>query len=436
MSPKIKKIPKNSYQRPKGMKDLLGDEYFAYQGFCEKAAEIAYYYGFRPIETPVLEKEELFTRSVGEFTDIVSKEIYKLKTKGGDKLALKPEGTAPIVRAYIEHGMQSLPQPVMLYYSGRFYRHEKPQRGRSREFRVFGVEVIGSEKSVCDAIVIKVVTTILTELGSDKLCVEINSMGDKECKMVYKKALVAYFRKHVGKFSPHAKDLLKSNPLRLLDTKDPSVDEFKKGAPASIDFLLGPAKQHFKEVLEYLESMGIEYRINNQLVRGLDYYSRTVFEVLESKSDDSDEKVLELAGGGRYDYLAKMIGAKKHIGAVGAGIGIDRVLANADLSKIKPRNFRKPKVYFIQLGFDAKLKSLSIIDALRVAKVPIEQSLSKDSLSTQLGIVERTKIPWVIILGQKEVIDHTVIVRNMADRSQETINQKDLPLYLKQKIAR
>src|SRR3989344_5967570 len=182
-------------QSPKGMRDLIGEEYYRYQGFFEKAAEVAIYYGFQPIETPMLESEALFYHGVGEHTDIIEKELYSLRTKGGDRLALRPEGTAPIMLAYFEHGLQSQPQPIMLYYHGPFFRHDNPQKGRYREFYQFGLEVLGSGKSITDALIIRLVNTILTEAGLPNLTVEINSIGDRDCRPIWKRELVNYYRK-------------------------------------------------------------------------------------------------------------------------------------------------------------------------------------------------------------------------------------------------
>lgn len=430
---------KDSLQTPKGTKDILGEEYFSTQGFLEKASEIAMYYGFQPIETPIFEKEEIFN-PVGEYSDIVQKEMYLLKTKGGDHLALRPEGTAPIMRAYIQHGMHAKPQPVMFYYGGPYFRYENPQRGRMREMRQFGLEMLGTDKSIADACVIKVLLTILDEAGLKDMTVHINSLGDKDCRTSYKRALTSYFKKHAGKLNAHEKDVLKYNPLRLLDSKNPALVEAKEEAPESIDYLTGPAKQHFKEVLEYLDSMDITYQMDSTLVRGLDYYSRTVFEIKSSKTNESDEENesanIEVAGGGRYDYLAKALGSKKEVPSVGGAIGISRLISLGYGSKLTPRILKKPKVYFIQLGFEAKLKSLTAIEILRKAKLPIRQSLSKDSLSQQLAMAERLQIPWVIILGQKEVLENTVIVRNMNDRSQKTVSIEKLADYIKKMIAK
>jgi len=427
-------------QSVKGMRDLLSDEFFSLEGFFEKASEIALYYGFQPIQTPLIEREEAFLRTVGEYTDIVQKETYTFRTKGGDRLILRPEGTAGVMRAYIEHGMHTLPQPVMLFYYGPFFRHENPQRGRQRQFQQFGIEVLGIDKSVADAITIRVLLTILEEAGLKDIIVEINSLGDKECRSQYKKALYAYFKRHIGKLSANEKELLKNNPLRLLDSKNPDIIPLKEKAPEAMDYLTGASKEHFKEVLEYLDTLKIPFRINSNLVRGLDYYSQTVFEFVLEKEEETEkgkESVrIELGGGGRYDYLAKMLGAKKDIPSVGGALGVSRIISLGYGTHLKPRILKKPRVFFIQLGFEAKLQSLGVIEILRKAKLPVRQSLSKDGLSVQLGIAERLKISWVLILGQKEVLEESIIVRNMEDRSQQTVKIADLADYIKKVIAK
>jgi len=416
------------------MRDIIGEEFYAYQGVFEKIQEVAVYYGFTPIQTPILEDEDVFARGVGEHTDIVEKEMYNLRTKGGDKLVMRPEGTAAIMRAYIEHGMQSLPQPVMLYNYGEFFRHENPQKGRLREFRQFGFEILGSEKSIADAIVIRTIVDALEEVGLSDLCVEINSIGDPESRVAYLRTLVTYYKKHVDTLCPHCKERIKTNPLRLLDCKDPRCQEIKEDAPESLNHLSTNAKKHFKEVLEYLDSAGITYRIDNTLVRGLDYYSHTVFEIKTTyppTEEGGTPTTLTVAGGGRYDGLAKLLGSKKPISAVGGAIGIDRLVATEGVKIPSPRILKKPKVYFIQLGFEAKLKSLSVIEMLRKAHIPISQSLSKDSLGAQLATAEKLGVPFTIIFGQKEAMDGTVIVRNMETRSQDTVKLDELPHYLK-----
>jgi histidyl-tRNA synthetase len=257
---------------PKGMRDLIGDEYYSFQGFFEKAQEVAVYYGFKPISTHIIENENIFTTTIGEGTDIVDKEMYSFKTKGGDNLALLPEHTAPVIRAYIEHGMQTMPQPVMLYHFGPVFRHDKPQRGRYRQFWQFDMDSIGSEKSIMDALTIKACISILEEAGASNLSIDVNSIGDKECRNSYMRELTNYYKKNLSKLPAIDRERLKNNPLRILDSKEEKTKEINEGAPDSISFLCPSCKKHFKEVLEYLEEMGVQYNINKNLVRGLSYY--------------------------------------------------------------------------------------------------------------------------------------------------------------------
>jgi histidyl-tRNA synthetase len=446
---------------PKGMRDFIGEEHHKYQGFYEKAAEVALYYGFQPIETPIMEKEDVFLTTQSEDTDLIGKEMYSLKTKGGDKLALRPEGTAPVMRAYLEHGMQSMPQPIKLYYYGSFFRHDNPQRGRYRELKQFGMEMIGSSKSIADAMVIYLTAMILKEVGLTNIMIELNSIGDKESRVPYMRELTAYYRKHINHLCADCKQRIKTNPMRLLDCKKVECQPFKEKAPQTIAHLSPAAKLHFKEVLEYLDALKLTYRINTNLVRGLDYYTHTVFEITEipderlpevlaenstqleatdkEKSDkkkkeekeDAENAPLSIAGGGRYDYLARRLGSKKDVPGMGVGIGVDRVLMSPNYKAVSPRIVRKPKIYFIQLGFEAKLKSLEIIEVLRGARIPVIHSLNKDGLPVQLAIAEKMKIPHALIFGQKEALDGTVIVRDMVTRSQDTLKLKDLAEYIK-----
>ena len=426
---KPKKQQKENLAAPKGMRDIIGEEYYLFQGFFEKAQEVSMYYGFSPIETPALEHESVFTSAIGIGTDIVDKEMYTLKTKGGDHLAMRPEHTASLMRAYIEHGMQNQPQPILFYQYGPSFRHDNPQKGRYRQFYQFDIDALGSEKSIIDSLVIKTAVTILTEAGAPNVSVDINSIGDKECRPAYIRELISYYKKHMADLPAIDKERLKTNPLRILDSKDPKTREINEGAPDAVSYLCPACKKHFKEVLEYLGEMAIPFTINKNLVRGLSYYTRTVFEVIERNEDGTE---ITIAAGGRYDYLGKHIGSKKDVPAVGVSMGVDRIVAAPWYKKLTPRIMKKPKIYFIQLGFDAKLKSLNVIELLRKAHVPISQALSKDSLSQQLAIAERVGVPYTIIFGQKEAIENSVIIRNMATRSQETVKIKNLLDYIKE----
>ncbi len=430
MNSKTKKVNKEPLTSVKGMRDIIGDRYYNFQGFFEKAQEVSVYYGFKPIDTPIVENEEVFTSSIGIGTDIVDKEMYTLKTKGGDHLAMRPEHTAGTMRSYIENGMQSQPQPVLFYNYGPIFRHDKPQKGRYRQFWQFDMDALGSEKSILDALVIKTAWTILEEAGAKNLSVDINSIGDKECRTGYLKELVNYYKKNINALPTIDRERLKSNPLRILDSKEEKTIEINQGAPDTLSHLCPACKKHFKEVLEYMEQMEIPYTLNKCLVRGLSYYTRTVFEIMIPNEEDG--KMITIASGGRYDYLGRQLGSKKDIPAVGSSIGVDRVVEASWFTNLSPRIIKKPKMYFIQLGFDAKLKSLNIMEILRKAKVPIAQSISKDSLGAQLAIAEKMGVKHTIIFGQKEAIENSVIVRDMSTRSQETVPINKLLEYIKE----
>lgn len=415
----------------KGMKDIRGEEYYQLQGMFEKAQEIAEYYGFKPIETPVLERLDVFEKAIGGDTDIVEKELYSFSVKGSDKLAMRPEYTAGIVRHYIEEGLNSEPQPILYYAYGPVFRHENSQRGRLREFRQFNLEIMGSTKSIADAIIIRTTYDILEEFGLKDLIVDINSMGDKESRNTYIKELTQYYKKQITGMCKDCNNRIKTNPLRLLDCKKEECQASKEKAPQSINYLSTDARKHFKELLQYLEEMDIPFRINHSLVRGLDYYARTVFEVVQNYTDEEgNEKELTVTGGGRYD-LSKSLGSKKEIPSVGAGIGFDRIAMMKDCIKMTPKILKAPKFYFIQLGFEAKLKSLNIMETLRKAHISVHQNLSKDGVSAQLETAEKMKIPFAIIFGQKEAMDNTVIIRDMRTQSQDTIKIESLCEYLK-----
>ena len=394
------KEPEGELQTAKGMRDILGEEWLAYQGFLEKAAELAIYYGFRPLETPILERASLFERGTGADTDIVSKEMYLTRTRGGDTLALRPEFTPSVMRAYLENGLQAEPQPVMLYSSGPLFRHDRPQRGRYRQFYQFNLDALGTAKAVTDALIIKLLLTTLGEAGLKNLRLEINSLGDKECRPIFRRELANYYRKHARELCEDCRERLKENPLRLLDCKNPKCQELKEAAPESVGYLCAACKSHFREVLEHLEMLEIPYEINHQLVRGLDYYTRTVFEIFDPTET----------------------------------IGWERRMLSPHYRRQPPRIIKKPKIFFIQLSFDAKLKAISVIEILRQARIPMAQSIAKDSLGTQLGLAEKLAVPHTIILGQKEALENTVIVRDMQNRSQEVVPLAKLADYLKVNI--
>ena len=437
-------------QSPKGMHDMLFGDIRYLEKILEKAREISEFYGFLPIQTPHLEQAELFLRPLGETSEVVEKEMYTLRTKGGDLLALRPEGTAPAVRAYFENGMVSWPQPVKLYYEGSFFRHEKPQRGRFREFRQFGPEILGGDDPVLDALVIKICFLILKELGfsakggpasgwKNDILVHINSIGDKECRPAYKKELVNYYRKKFNYLCKDCKRKLKDNPLRLLDCKEPGCVELKAQAPQMIERLCEACKTHFKSVLEFLDEGQIPYLLDNYLVRGFDYYGRTVFEIFleepasptsgaENKKTDAGPEIatkIALAGGGRYDELATILGAKS-LPAVGASLGLERLIHEMKRLGIAPKSHPENKVFLIHIGPAAKKRSFNLMEELRKEDIPVGESISRDNLKNQLNIASKTGAKLALILGQKEAMDGTILIRYMDEGTQESILQTKL----------
>ncbi len=386
----------------------------------ERAAEnLARFYGFKKIKTPHFEHAELFEASLGEASDIVEKQMYTFRTRGGDRLTLRPEGTVPLVRAYFEHGMQALPQPLMFYYSGSFFRHESPQKGRFREFGQFGLEILGEEGAVADATIIRVSQLILQELKLAPV-LELNTIGDKECRPAYRKELVTYYRKHINYLCKDCKRRLKDNPLRILDCKEPACRELREKAPQMIEYVCEECKNHFKAVLDFMDALELPYRLNPYLVRGLDYYTRTVFEFTVETNAEGISRRLEIGGGGRYDHLAPVL-ASKELAASGVALGLDRIAELLREGGEGADGTERAKVFLIQLGEAAKRKSLSLMEDFRKAKIPLAQSLSKDSLRGQLKIAAKVGADFSLIMGQKEAMDGTIIIREMDSGAQEAL---------------
>ncbi len=411
-----KEIPPVVLQTPKGMHDILPAEFPFWEKFEREAKEIAEFYNFSPIETPILEHAELFIRGVGESTDIVQKEMFLLRTKGGTRLTLRPEMTAPIVRAFIQHGMHKLPQPQRLYYLGPAFRHENPQAGRFREMHQFGLEILSGEGEgdpIYDAEVIIATCRLFEELRIKNLTVQINSIGCRTCRTAYKKKLADYYKG--AEVCRDCKKRLLTNPLRVLDCKSKICAPIKAGAPSILDFLCAACKNHFKQVLEFLDEVSLPYTLNPQLVRGLDYYNRTVFEVF------SEGNELALAGGGRYDYLAEMLGGRP-TPAVGVAVGIERVIElMRPIFESTLNHSGKAKVFLVYIGDAARLKSLSLIEELRKNRVMVAEALGKNSLSSQLDTARKMGAPLALIFGQKESHEGNIIIRDMLSGVQEVV---------------
>lgn len=426
-------VRKSKFQTPTGMHDILPKDQAYFRKIYNVVESIANFYGFGKIDTPILELSELFSKGVGLDTDIVQKEMFNLKTRGGDHLSLRPEGTAPVVRAYIQKGMINLPQPVKLWYFGPFFRYEKPQAGRFRQFWQFGLEILGERGPVIDAQIIQIFYNILKDLRLKNLLVEINSIGDSQCRPYYKKLLKNYFRSRERLLCTDCRRRLKTNPLRILDCKRERCQGIVSQAPESIDNLCDTCHEHFKEVLEFLDEAEISYRLNPYLVRGLDYYTKTVFEIVEDS--DQGKALGALVGGGRYDNLAKVLG-RRDIPATGGAAGIERIItsikeAGTTISRVTP-----PKIFLSQVGKLAKRKSLKLFEEFRKDKISIIESFGRDSLRAQLARANKLGVLYTLILGHKEAIDGTIIVRNMKTGKQKTIKMDKVVREMKKNLKK
>jgi len=419
---------KPKFQRPRGMHDILPEEQKYYQRIYDVVSNIADFYGFGKIDTPVLEEAELFSKGIGLTTDIVKKQMYTLRTKRGDLLALRPEWTAPVVRAYIENGMQNLPQPLKLWYFGPCYRYERPQLNRYRQFWQFGFEVFGEQSSVIDAQIIQIFYSILQDLKLKDLIIQVNSIGDSNCRPYYKKLLTNYFRSRESSLCANCKKRLKENVLRILDCKEEKCQPIKAEAPQILDHLCDECHSFFKEVLEFLDEIGIPYSLNPYLVRGLDYYTRTVFEVFAGENS-------AIAGGGRYDKLVKVLGGKE-TPACGAAAGIERIISLMKSQEVKFSKEQETQIFLAQLGSLAKRKSLKLLGDFRKERIKVAESFGRDSLKAQLNRADKIKARYTLILGQKEALENVIIIRDMNNRKQEIVKLDKVVLEVKKRLKR
>jgi histidyl-tRNA synthetase len=424
-----KKSKKTPIQLVKGMKDILPNEENIWFFIREKVFLMARDYGFSYIDTPIVEATALFKRAVGEETDAVAKEMYSFVDQGGEKLSLRPENTAGIVRAYIEHGMLNVPQPVKLFYFAPQFRHDKPQAGRYRQFWQFGFEVLGENDPVIDAQVISMSYFILKELGLNTE-VQVNSIGDDACRPKYLKILTQYFKDNKKDLCPDCQKRLLKNPLRILDCKIKKCQDLGQNAPQTVDHLCESCNKDFTAVLEYLDEMDVKYVLNPKIVRGLDYYSKTTWELVET---DEEGKLQALGGGGRYDALVELLGGRQ-TPAVGFACGVERVLNKMRENKVDLPPVFCPDVYIAQLGVEARKKSLSLMNELRAGGIAVSEDISKTGLKNQLESADRRKAKYALILGQKEIVDGTILIRDMENGVQETVDYKKVVKEVKKRL--
>lgn len=401
-------------QSLKGMHDILPADQPLWDRLRRNMREIAEFYGFARIDTPMVESAALFTHSVGEDSDVVEKQMFRIAAKEGD-LVLRPEGTAPIVRSYLEHGMSHLPQPVKLWYEGPMFRYEQPQAGRFRSFHQLGFEVIGGEDDPAyDAQVILASLRVIEGMKLKDVSVAVNTIGCRICRPAYRRELVEYYRNKTKLLCADCVRRLKTNPLRLLDCKAEGCAALKAHVPIMVDHLCRACHDHYRLVLEYLEEMKIAYVLDHALVRGFDYYSRTVFEFTAEGAPNA------LGGGGRYNYLVELLGGRG-TSAVGVALGMERIIELVRARGISFPAKARAKVFLVAIGGLAKKKSFTLIEEFRGAGIDIAEALGKATLKAQLRCADREDVPLALIFGQKEAFEGTIIIRDLRSGAQETV---------------
>lgn len=430
---KKKEAPATAFQAPRGMHDILPHEWPLRDKISDVVSELADFYNFSRIETPVLESAELFERGVGAETDIVGKEMYFVRSKGEKLLVLRPEGTAPIARAYLEHHMGRTASLQKLFYMEPMFRHERPQAGRFRQFNHAGFEIVGGGNDpIYDAEIILIFQRLLEKLKIKNIVLKINSIGCRICRPLYKRQLQSYYKDKEKKLCPDCQKRLKVNPLRLLDCKNESCIPFKASAPNILDKLCGSCTSHLKGVFEYLDELKISYMVDNTLVRGLDYYSRTVFEFFV---EGPGAEVGALPSGGRYDYLMEMLGGRT-TPAVGGAVSPERLIAVMRAQEIESPRKPPKKVFVIHVGELAKKKSLNILEKLRSSGISATEALGRDSLKTQLRLADKEGVKIALIFGQKEIFENSIIVRDLDTHLQETFPMDTIVEEVKKRLSR
>ena len=408
------------FQAPRGTADHLPEEQKYWRFIESKAMDVAARFGFGRIDTPAFEDSNLFIRSVGEGTDIVEKEMYTFDDRGGDSVTLRPEGTAPVCRAYLEHGMHNLPQPVRMYYFCPVFRYERPQAGRFRQHHQFGVEVLGDADPSVDAEVIEVAWDLMTSLGLNEINLLINSVGDSQCRPAYVAKLKEYYSCHQAVLCDDCKSRLDRNPLRLLDCKVDACLALGNDAPQSAENLCEDCSEHWAKLISYLDKMQLPYQIDHRLVRGLDYYTRTVFEVQPVEGGGQST----ICGGGRYDGLITELGGRETPG-IGFATGLERLTLNLKRSEVPVPDEPSPKFLVANVGDDARIAALDLSVRLRRAGVGAILSSGTRGLRGQMRQANALNIPFTLILGDDEIEKSEVVVRNMESSEQETKSLED-----------
>lgn len=406
----------------RGTKDIIGEEAKKYVYISNVAQKMFENYGYNFVKTPIFEETELFKRGIGEATDVVEKEMYTFKDRGDRSITLRPENTASLVRCYLENAIYAKGEISRFYYNGSMFRYERPQAGRQREFNQIGLEVFGEKSPKVDAEVIAIGYKFLEKLGITDLEVKINSVGSKESRTIYREKLIEHFSKHLDDMCDDCKDRINRNPLRLLDCKVDKDKDFYKSAPNIIDFLFEDERKHYKDVKKYLDIFGIKYTEDPTLVRGLDYYSSTVFEIVTNKLG-SQGTVL---GGGRYDNLLKELG-DKDIPAVGFATGVERIMML--LGENYPKN--NPDVYIAWLGDNTSETALKIAESLRDNDIKVYIDYSEKGMKSHMKKADKLSVRYCIILGEDELNKGIVLLKDFSTREQKEVKIEEIVNQIK-----
>lgn len=397
------------FKAPRGTKDILPEEQGYWRWVTGQAAEIARLYGYERIDTPVFEDAGLFLHSVGDETDIVEKQMYSFDDRGGDRITLRPEGTAPVCRAYIEHGLRNLPQPVRLFYFGPIFRYERPQAGRFRQHQQFGCEAIGAADATLDAEIIDMAWSLYTSLGLGRLTLQLNSIGCRACRRAYLRLLTEHYAGRQERLCRDCQGRLARNPLRLLDCKSPGCGEVAQGAPRITEHICPDCQAHFTAVKDGLVQLHIPFEVNPRLVRGLDYYTRTVFEI--QPADVGGQSTI--GGGGRYDNLIEILDGRP-APAVGFATGLERIILNLQKQGIGPPPTAGARVFVAHLGPEAREEALRLTARLRRAGIAATLAVDGRSLKAQLKQANALGHSHTLVIGEEELRTGSVLLRDMA----------------------
>ncbi|MBQ3932563.1 MAG: histidine--tRNA ligase [Lachnospiraceae bacterium] len=410
-------------QAPRGTQDWYGDTMYKRTVIEKICREAAKNYNIKEIITPVFEHTVLFQRGVGETTDVVQKEMYTFDDKGNRSITLKPEGTAGAIRAYLEHNMYADPQPVKLFYVTPAFRYEKPQSGRLRQHHQFGVEMVGSSSPMVEVELISLISTIIKNLGLKDTKLHINSIGCANCRKEYNKALYIYLKSHEGELCETCKERMEKNPLRVLDCKVDAGKGVIENAPRTIDYLDDECKQHFEELKSMLTELNIPFEVDTGIVRGLDYYTKTVFEFVDSEG-------FTLCGGGRYDGLIKEIDEKHDIPSAGFGMGIERIIYFLEKEGVELPSEEKPKLYVGILGKEARARAYTIVNELRQKGVVVETDYMDRSVKAQMKYANKIGAQYTVIVGDNELQAGCANVKNMENGETKEVKLDEIADYL------